>query len=94
MVETAASTSIDIAASAETVYGILTDLSRVSEFSPECYKSEWEDGSTGPEIGAKFRGYNQAGDMKWDAGCVVRRGLRRDSPYVSTASATTAPAQQ
>ena len=71
MVETAASTSIDIAASAETVYGILTDLSRVSEFSPECYKSEWEDGSTGPEVGAKFRGYNQAGDMKWDAGCVV-----------------------
>ena len=22
-------------------------------------------------VGAKFRGYNQNGDMKWDAGCVV-----------------------
>ena len=71
MVETAASTSIDIAASPEAVYGILTDLSRMSELSPECYRSEWEDGSTGPEVGAKFRGYNQAGSMKWDAGCEV-----------------------
>lgn len=71
MVETTASTSIDIAASPEAVYGILTDLSRISEISPECYKSEWEDGSTSAEVGAKFRGYNQNGDMKWDAGCVV-----------------------
>ena len=71
MVETTASTSIDIAASPEAVYGILTDLSRISEISPECYKSEWEDGSTGPEVGAKFRGYNQNGDMKWDTRCVV-----------------------
>ena len=58
MVETTASTSIDIAANPEAVYGILTDLSRISEISPECYKSEWEDGSTEPVVGAKFRGYN------------------------------------
>ena len=71
MVETTGSTSIDINTSPEAVYELLTDLSRISEISPECYKSEWEDGSTEPVVGAKFRGYNQNGDMKWDAGCVV-----------------------
>lgn len=71
MVETTGSTSIDISASPETVYAILTDLSRISELSPECYKAEWEGDSSGPAVGATFRGYNQAGDNKWDAGCVV-----------------------
>ena len=73
MVETAASTSIDIAASPEAVYGILTDLSRVSEFSPECYRSEWGGRLDWP------RGWCEVpwdttrnGDMKWDAGLCRR----------------------
>jgi hypothetical protein len=53
------------------VYAILTDLSRISELSPECYKAEWEGDSTGPAMGATFRGYNRNGDQEWDAGCVV-----------------------
>lgn len=71
MIETTGTTSIDIDASPEAVYALLTDLSRQGELSPECYKAEWEDGATGPVVGAKFRGYNQAGEMKWDAGAVV-----------------------
>ena len=71
MVETAGTTSIDIEASPEIVYAILTDLTRISELSPECYKAEWEDGSTSAVVGAKFRGYNQNGNHKWDQGCVV-----------------------
>lgn len=71
MVETAGATSIDIEASPEIVYAILTDLTRISELSPECYKAEWENGSTGAAVGAKFRGYNQNGNHKWDQGCVV-----------------------
>ena len=71
MVETAGATSIDIEASPEIVYAILTDLTRISELSPECYKAEWEDGSTSAVVGAKFRGYNQNGNHKWDQGCVV-----------------------
>jgi hypothetical protein len=71
MVETAGTTSIEIEVNVETVYAILTDLTRISELSPECYKAEWEGESTGPAVGAKFRGYNQNGDQKWDMGCVV-----------------------
>lgn len=71
MVETVGTTSIDIEASPEIVYAILTDSNRISELSPECCKAKWEDGSTGAQIGAHFRGFNQNGNHKWDQGCVV-----------------------
>jgi len=70
-VETTGSASIDIAASPEAVWSLLTDLDRISELSPECYQAEWEGTPAAPEVGAAFRGYNQAGGNKWDAGCVV-----------------------
>ena len=69
--ETTGSAQIEIAASPELVYAVLTDLSRISELSPECYRAEWEGESNGPEVGATFHGYNQAGDNKWDVSCVV-----------------------
>ena len=71
VVETTGNASIEIAASAEHVWGVLTNLSRISELSPECYKAEWKDGSTGPAVGATFHGYNEAGGNKWDVGCEV-----------------------
>lgn len=71
MIETTGSASIEIEASPDAVYAVLSDLSRISELSPECYKAEWEDGTTGPAVGAKFRGYNRNGAMEWDAGCVL-----------------------
>ena len=71
MVETTGDTSIDIEASPEAVYAILTDLTRISELSPECYKAEWEGQATEAVAGAQFRGYNDNGGNKWDAGCVV-----------------------
>jgi len=71
MVETTASATVAIEASPEAVYDLLTDLSRISELSPECYRAEWEDGATGPAVGASLRGYNRNGNMEWDARAVV-----------------------
>ena len=71
MIETTGNTSIDIDASPDVVYSILTDLSRISELSPECYKAEWEGDSQGAAVGAKFRGYNDNNGMKWDQACIV-----------------------
>lgn len=71
MVETAGTASVEIEASPDEVYAILTDLSRISELSPECYRAEWEGGATGPAVGARFRGYNRHAGNEWDAGCVV-----------------------
>ncbi len=66
MTETTGSASIDINASPDAVYGILTDLSRISDLSPECYKAQWEGGATGPAVGASYRGFNRAGENEWD----------------------------
>lgn len=71
MVQTTGSTSIEIEATPEVVYGILTDLSRISELSPECYRAEWEGDATSAVKGAAFRGYNRNAGNEWDAGCVV-----------------------
>ncbi|MEM8926133.1 MAG: SRPBCC family protein [Actinomycetota bacterium] len=71
MIETTGTTTVDIEADPQAVYDILTDLSRVGELSPECYRAEWVDGTTGPVVGARFHGYNRNGGREWDAGCIV-----------------------
>ena len=71
MTETTGEATIEIAASPDRVWGILTDLSRVGEMSPECYRAEWVSGSSGPEVGATFHGYNRAGPNEWDVPCTV-----------------------
>ena len=60
-----------IAASPEQIYEMVADVTRTGEWSPGCYKCEWEDGATGPAVGAKFRGYNRRGEYEWDVLCTV-----------------------
>lgn len=54
-----------IAAPPDKVYALITDLSRMGEWSPETVKAEWIDGATGPAIGAKFKGSNKLGFFRW-----------------------------
>lgn len=54
-----------IDAAPEHVYALVSDLSRMGEYSPECYRVEWLDGSTDPVVGARFRGDNRSGPFKW-----------------------------
>ena len=37
----------------------------MGERSPECYRCEWLDGATGPEVGARFKGFNRLGFLRW-----------------------------
>ena len=71
MSTTSGSSTIEIDARPETVYELLTDLSRVGELSPECWKAEWTEGSTEAVVGAKFLGHNRVGENEWQAGCEV-----------------------
>ena len=72
MAQTTGEATIDIDASPDAVWAILTDLSRIGDLSPECVKAEWEGDSTGPTIGATFHGFNEAGGNQWDVpGCEV-----------------------
>jgi uncharacterized protein YndB with AHSA1/START domain len=53
--------SVDIAAPPELVYDLITDVTRMGDWGPECYRCEWLDGATAPSIGARFRGYDRRG---------------------------------
>ncbi|MDQ1395420.1 MAG: hypothetical protein QOG64_679 [Acidimicrobiaceae bacterium] len=56
---------IRIEAPPEKVYDLVSDVSRMGEWSPECISAQWVDGATGPAVGAKFKGRNKQGWMKW-----------------------------
>jgi uncharacterized protein YndB with AHSA1/START domain len=58
-------TSRDIAASPELVYGAVADVTRMGEWSEECYACEWHEGFDGPVIGATFDGHNRHGEHEW-----------------------------
>jgi uncharacterized protein YndB with AHSA1/START domain len=63
--------SIQIAAAPEAVYDLIADVTRMGEWSPECYRCEWLDAATTAEVGARFRGHNQLGRFRWQTTAVI-----------------------
>jgi uncharacterized protein YndB with AHSA1/START domain len=70
-----AAASIEIAASPEKVYGLVSDISRMGEWSPECVRCRWTKGATGPTAGARFKAKNKG---------------RRGPPWFNTPTVTVA----
>lgn len=60
-----------IDAPAEAVWALVSDVTRMGEWSPEATGAEWRKGATGPEAGAAFRGTNAIGKRKWATSCTV-----------------------
>ena len=58
-----ATTTID--ARPEDVYDLVADISRMPEWSPETYRAHWLGGATEARAGAKFRGWNKLGPIRW-----------------------------
>ncbi|SDI97583.1 Polyketide cyclase / dehydrase and lipid transport [Frankineae bacterium MT45] len=56
------SESIDITCSPTQVYGMVSDLPRMGEWSPENRGARWFGRPAGPAVGAKFVGVNR---FKW-----------------------------
>jgi len=56
---------IYIEAPPEKVYELISDVTRVGEWSPECRRCEWLDGATGPAVGVRFRGHNGHKWIRW-----------------------------
>ena len=74
--------SIEIAASPEAVYDLVSDVGRMGEWSPEATGADWIDGGTG-NVGDWFEGHNQAGEREWSRACEVARAERgRDFTFV------------
>lgn len=68
------SVTVHMAASADRVWDLVSDVTRVGEFSPETFEAEWLDGASGPRAGARFRGHvrrNGRGPVYWTACTVV-----------------------
>jgi uncharacterized protein YndB with AHSA1/START domain len=59
------SVSRDIAASAEHVWALVSDLPSMGRWSPENEGGEWIKGASGPAVGAAFRGKNSNGSKTW-----------------------------
>lgn len=61
----------DIAAPADKVWTLVSDLPRMGEWSPENTGGRWLGGATGPAVGARFRGNNRKGLRRWSTTCTV-----------------------
>lgn len=68
--------TIHIDAPPERVYDVISDVTRTGEWSPVCHRVEWTGGSSGPESGATFKGWNKQGPMRWSRECRVREAER------------------
>ncbi|MGH3187810.1 MAG: SRPBCC family protein [Streptosporangiaceae bacterium] len=67
------SVTVHMAAPADRVWDLVSDITRIGEFSPETFEAEWLGGASGPAVGARFRGHvrrNGRGPVYW-ATCTV-----------------------
>jgi uncharacterized protein YndB with AHSA1/START domain len=64
--------TVHIEAPPEKIYALISDVTRMGEWSPETYKAEWIDGATGPEAGARFKGSNKVGIFRWSTRPTVK----------------------
>lgn len=62
------------------VWAVVSDVTRVGEWSHECRGAEWLGGAAGPALGVRFRGRNRAGWWaRWNRTCEI---VAVDPPHV------------
>ena len=62
------SATVHMAAPADQIWNLITDVHRIGRYSPEVFEAEWLNGATGPALGARFRGHvkrNEIGPVYW-----------------------------
>lgn len=58
--------SVTVQASAETVYGLVSDITRTGEWSPVCKSCWWDEEVNAGKLGAWFTGRNQLPRRTWE----------------------------
>lgn len=79
------SVTVHIDAPPEAVWALVSDVTRIGEFSPETLEGRWIDGADGPAVGAKFQGHvkrNGRGPMYWTTCRVTRCEPEKDFAFV------------
>lgn len=70
-----AEVTVRINAEPARVWALVSDVTRIGEFSPETFEAKWTRGATGPAVGAHFAGHvkrNGVGPIYWSP-CRVTR---------------------
>ncbi len=65
------SVSREMAAPPEEVWALVSDLTRMGEWSPEAKGGRWAGGVDGPAVGAVFKGRNRNGRYRWPTNVAV-----------------------
>ncbi len=79
------SVTVHVDAPPEKVWALVSDVTTTGRFSPETFEAEWIDGSTGPEVGARFRGHvkrNNRGPTYWTKCTVTASEPGREFTFV------------
>ena len=79
------SVALHVDAPPEHVWALVSDITNTGRFSPETFEAEWLDGSTGPEVGARFRGHvkrNGRGPTYWTKCTVTASEPGREFSFV------------
>jgi uncharacterized protein YndB with AHSA1/START domain len=63
--------SVTIAAPPERVWELVSDVTKMGEYSPSNTGAKWVGGAKGPAVGAKFIGFNKRGLARWITRCEV-----------------------
>ena len=59
--------SVTVNASAETLYTLVSDITRTGEWSPVCTSCWWDDEAMAGQLGAKFTGRNELPHRTWES---------------------------
>ena len=59
-----------IAAPPAMLYAMVSDVTRMGEWSPECKGADWTAGPA-PVVGSTFTGHNEVPGRTWDAECTI-----------------------
>jgi Polyketide cyclase / dehydrase and lipid transport len=70
MTELQYSESVVVARSPEALYDMVSDITRMGEWSPVCKACWWDDGD-GPREGAWFTGRNELPERTWETRSIV-----------------------
>lgn len=65
----------------ESVWRVVADVTRTGEWSHECHRVTWLGGVTAAAPGARFRGRNRSGWLRWGRTCEI---LTVDPPHQIT----------
>ncbi len=57
--------SVHITAPPKKVYELVSDITQMGQWSPECVGAEWANGAAQATVGAQFHGRNQRGSNEW-----------------------------